>query len=104
MAPCFLPLAVFALAALTVSNVVALVPNWSPTYNMSLSTIFMPCNNSGWFNPGVWCVLCDGLTSRNSTHVCRIPITAFSAQFGVADFDWSNAKQMWANQVGENDE
>mmetsp|Transcript_18552 Transcript_18552/g.44482 ORF Transcript_18552/g.44482 Transcript_18552/m.44482 type:complete len:396 (-) Transcript_18552:25-1212(-) len=40
---------------------------------MSLSTIFMPCNYSGFFNPD------------------------FAAKWGVTDFDWSNAKQLWAN-------
>lgn len=27
------------------------VPKWKPTYMMNESTIFMPCNYSGWFDP-----------------------------------------------------
>jgi hypothetical protein len=26
------------------------LPPWAPTWNMSLSTIAMPCNASGWFD------------------------------------------------------
>ena len=33
----------------------------------------MPCNYSGWFDPKV------------------------AADYGIVDFDWSNAKQLWAN-------
>ena len=47
--------------------------SWSPTYNMSLSTIIMPCNTSGYFNPDA------------------------AAKYGLVDMDWSNAKQLWAN-------
>ena len=50
------------------------LPPWPPTYNMSLSTIMMPCNDSGWMN------------------------SEFAAKWGLVDFDWSNAKQLWANQ------
>jgi hypothetical protein len=49
------------------------MPHWNSTYNAQLSTIFMPCNNSGYFN------------------------STFVSTFGIADFDWSNAKQIWAN-------
>ena len=49
------------------------MPPWEPTYNMSLSTIMMPCNYSGYMDP------------------------SFSAKWGLVDFDWSNAKQLWAN-------
>lgn len=48
-------------------------PAWPPTYNMSMSTIVMPCNYSGWTDP------------------------AWGAQWGIIDFDWSNAKALWAN-------
>jgi hypothetical protein len=51
----------------------AAVPSWPATYQMNRSTIFMPCNNSGFFDP------------------------QYSGQFGVADYDWSNGKQAWAN-------
>ena len=50
------------------------LPHWKPTYNMSLSTVFMPCNDSGFMDP------------------------SFSALWGLVDFDWSNGKQDWANQ------
>ena len=51
-----------------------MVPNWAVTWQMNQSTTFMPCNYSGLFSP------------------------SFSAQFGIADYDWSNGKQIWANQ------
>jgi hypothetical protein len=51
----------------------ALLPQWKATYNMSESTAFMPCNASDWFN------------------------ATFAAQWGLVDFDWSNAKDLWAN-------
>ena len=51
-----------------------MVPNWAVTWQMNQSTTFMPCNYSGLFSP------------------------SFSAQFGIADYDWSNGKEIWANQ------
>ena len=50
------------------------LPMWPATYNAQQSTAFMPCNYSGFFN------------------------ASFAATFGVADFDWSNAKAHWANE------
>jgi hypothetical protein len=50
-----------------------ILPPWAPTYNMSLSTIMMPCNYSG---------LMDAATA---------------GMWGIVDFDWSNGKQLWAN-------
>ena len=50
------------------------LPQWAPTYNMSQSTIFMPCNNSGFMD------------------------ARFSSLWGIVDFDWSNGKADWANQ------
>jgi len=47
-------------------------PPWPPTYNMSMSTIFMPCNGGGYFD------------------------SSFAAKFGIASFDWSNAKDIWS--------
>ena len=41
------------------------LPKWTPTYNMSLSTIFMPCNDSGFMD------------------------AEFSSKWGIVDFDWS---------------
>eukprot|EP00056_Hartaetosiga_gracilis_P008939 m.128241 g.128241 ORF g.128241 m.128241 type:complete len:419 (-) comp13022_c0_seq6:1961-3217(-) len=49
------------------------VPNWEPTWNMSLSTVLMPCNMSGYMNP------------------------QSIEKWGLVDFDWSNAKALWAN-------
>ena len=49
------------------------LPQWNVTYNALASTIFMPCNYSGYFN------------------------ATFAATFGIVDFDWSNAKQVWVN-------
>ena len=51
------------------------VPKWTPTYNMSRSTIFMPCNYSGHYDPAV------------------------AAKFGIVDFDWSNQKNQWVNDA-----
>ena len=51
----------------------AVLPKWEPTFRMNESTVFMPCNSSGMFD------------------------ASFAARWGVADFDWSNAKQLWAN-------
>ncbi len=50
------------------------LPRWEPSYNMSLSTIIMPCNRTGYYDPTV------------------------ASRYGVVDIDWSNAKQVWANQ------
>lgn len=48
-------------------------PPWgSANYNMSLSSITMACNSSGWFDVGI------------------------GAAFGITSFDWSNDKKDWA--------
>ena len=44
------------------------VPKWNATWSMSRSTVFMPCNVSGMFDP------------------------AIAGRYGIADFDWSNGK------------
>ena len=51
----------------------AVLPPWPHTYEMAKSTIMMPCNNSGWMDPG------------------------FAGKWGLVDFDWSNAKDLWVN-------
>lgn len=56
------------------------VPNRTATYMMNISTIIMPCNNSGFTDP----------TSTKG--------------WGVVDFDWSNAKAIWAKEKPMNDE
>jgi len=48
-------------------------PTWAPTYEMAASTIMMPCNTSGWFD------------------------ARLAARYGIADFDWSNGRDIWAN-------
>ena len=49
------------------------LPGWTPTYDMAQSTIIMPCNYSGWTDPRVF------------------------KNWGVVDFDWSNARALWSN-------
>lgn len=56
------------------------LPTMKPTWQMNLSTIVMPCNNSGFTDP-----------SR-------------TAGFGIVDFDWSNSKAQWAKAKPMNDE
>ena len=55
----------------------SVVPHWNATYNMSLSTVIMPCNFSGFSNYD------------------RFPALR---RFGLIDYDWSHAKQHWVNQ------
>ena len=50
------------------------LPRWRPTWQLNRSTMLQPCNYSGYFDP------------------------EFSARFGVVSYDWSNAKQQWANR------
>ena len=53
------------------------LPKWPPTYNMSLSTIIMPCDNKELMSNGPnWPVI---------------------RGFGVIDIDWSNSKEEWIN-------
>jgi hypothetical protein len=47
-------------------------PPWNPTYNMSMSTIAMEANSSGFSSP------------------------ERGASFGIVSYDWSNAKTQWA--------
>ena len=49
------------------------MPSWTPSYSMRASTIMMPCNYSGFFD------------------------AHHAAQWGIASFDWSNGKDVWAN-------
>lgn len=48
-------------------------PSWPQTWNITRSTIIMPCNYSGYFDYKI------------------------AGRFAVVDYDWSNAKEMWAN-------
>ena len=71
-----IPALTLALAGL----VSAQVPDRPATYQMNLSTIIMPCNKTGFTDP------------------------ASTAGWGVVDFDWSNAKNLWVTQKPMNDE
>jgi len=53
-------------------NVCAQVPNYPPNYIMNASTIIMPCNMTGFTDPST------------------------TTGWGYIDFDWSNAKSLWA--------
>lgn len=48
------------------------LPPWKPTYDISMSSISMQCNSSGYSNP------------------------ARGAEFGIMSYDWSNTKKDWA--------
>ena len=56
------------------------LPTWKPTWDMRRSTQLMACNNSGYHN------------------------VAEAARYGVAVYDWSNAKRLWANTRPMNDD
>eukprot|EP01052_Picozoa_sp_SAG31_P009046 SAG31_NODE_467_length_15267_cov_13.792919_22_plen_300_part_00 len=56
---------------------VGLTPNWEPTYNMSLSTILLPCDNDKLLSSG--------------------PNWASIRKFGIMAIGWSNAKEQWVN-------
>ena len=47
---------------------------------MSMSTIMMPCNTSGWFD------------------------ASFAAQYGIVDIDWSNARAQWSRSTPMDDD
>ena len=52
------------------------VPNWPATYNMSLSTVAMPCDYEGFMSDG--------------------PHWPTIKEFGLISIDWSNARAKWA--------
>ena len=62
------------LAMSCVSLCCAELPLFPHTYNMQQSTIAMPCNYTGFMD-----------------------MSGDIGKFGIIDFDWSNAKQIWAN-------
>eukprot|EP01083_Nonionella_stella_P208074 755365_1 len=64
----------FLLMVYCIQGTVSVYPKWTPTYQMNRSTIVMPCNYSGYMSK---------------------PETL--ARYGIVDFDWSNAKMLWAN-------
>jgi hypothetical protein len=54
-----------------------LTPKWTPTYNMSLSTVIMPCNYQELMSDG--------------------PFWPTIREFGLISIDWSNSKSEWVN-------
>ena len=48
-------------------------PRWQHTWGMRMSTIFMPCNDSGFHD------------------------VAEAIECGIVSYDWSNAKRLWVN-------
>ena len=56
------------------------LPKWKPTYDMKRSTVLMTCNNTGMHS------------------------VAEAVKYGVVVYDWSNAKQLWANAHPMNDD
>ena len=46
------------------------LPSWEPTWNITRSTIIMPCNLSGYFDQDI------------------------AGRFAIVDYDWSNGKEM----------
>ncbi|KAJ9455680.1 hypothetical protein DIPPA_19595 [Diplonema papillatum] len=67
-------LASLTLASAAVAFLPAQNPQWAPTYNMSMSSLSMVCNYTGMSDPKL------------------------GGSFGIASYDWSNAKPQWANQ------
>lgn len=68
--------------ALLVGLAAAQNPPWASTYNMSLSTIFMPCDANG---------------------VGPIPFPPeTAAQWGISDWDWSNGRSWYSKQTPMN--
>lgn len=49
-------------------------PPWPPTYNMSLSTLCMAGNDTGWLD------------------------LDFYGRWGIISIDWANAREVWAQQ------
>ena len=49
------------------------LPKWQPQWSMALSTIVMPCNDSGYHS------------------------VEEASAYGLVSYDWSNAKQLWCN-------
>lgn len=68
------------IAGLLVGSVAGQVPNRPPSWLMNESTIIMPCNETGFTDP------------------------ASTKGWSIVDFDWSNAKEIWAKNKPMNDE
>ncbi len=70
----------FVAALLMLTFASAQLPNRKPTYQMNMSTMIMPCNDSGFTDP------------------------ATTKSWAIVDFDWSNAKALWVKNRPMNDE
>jgi hypothetical protein len=77
-------------------------PPWPATWNMSLSTMTMACNQSGWFNVTIGAAF--GITSydvsagRDTRGRRRVPASHPFPSPPLLPFhsQWSNAKAQWA--------
>lgn len=56
------------------------LPKWTPTWDMRNSTILYACNYSGFHN------------------------VEEALEYGVVVYDWSNGREIWANEKPMNDE
>ena len=75
------------------------LPTWPATYDAQQSTIFMPCNYSGYFNAtfaGSFGVADVRLVSGASPNA-PTPNHNPAQTHRCPQFDWSNGKQSWAN-------
>jgi len=98
------------LAALSVVN--AQLPNHPPIYQMNSSTIIMPCDESNFTDPASTkgCALSFSWPPGhlafhpNSSPVFSLPPPQHPFAGGIVDFDWSNAKEIWAKNKPMNDE
>jgi hypothetical protein len=73
-------------------------PPWPATWQANASTIVMPCNDSGLFDPvfAAQCAWGRGVAGRGGAGRCPAWRRAWVwvRAVGVVDFDWSNGKQV----------
>ena len=72
-----------------------MLPRWEPTWNMSLSTVMQPCNDSGFLEPTFASKfgIVDIVSQPN--HVPDVSV--IDRSFVVSEQDWANAKRLWSN-------
>ena len=68
-------------------------PPWNPTYNLSMSTLTMQCNGSGFSSPQRGSAF--GIVVSRSRDM---KITSYTFTYKLQSYDWSNAKADWAMQ------
>eukprot|EP00757_Euglenozoa_sp_SAG-D1_P019480 gene19480-971_t len=76
-------------------------PPWPPTYNMTLSSLTMTCNSSGWSSPerGAQFGVVRNITLGAISDAAMNLRTRTSKPEGIRllhSYDWSNAKAQWA--------